>query len=583
MKRVFLPRHFLASVVLLLVLVSIYAFSEGQRVRSELLRQTEAKGRALADALETSAKNAILGNTLLEEQISQRLLDNARLVDQLLISGDVDQDLLKQISLMNHLQKVELLDNRGQRWEPPPRPTTPMEMMEMKKRIHSQRGEEAPPPHPPFRPFMWGRHWAPPLQKQGTPEDLPPQLKERRFWEGSMFGVAVGARAFPGVIVVHANADYILNFKNEIGVQRQIEELGQQSDIDYVALLDSSLKFVAHTDRGLVDQKETDPSILKVGADGQELSRIVELEAGKREYQILKPMRMNGSALGFLKIGLSLDPVDIAWRNSLSSMAVLGLAILTVGIFGMAVIFYNQYSHTQQVKNLEAEVAQRDRLSALGNMAATVAHEIRNPLNSVSMGLQRLKGEFRPTQDEEEYSRFIELMRGEVQRLNSIVEEFLSLARPLEIKPEPVRIDELLKEMAVLVESDAKSKKVEIKVVVPPELPAAWVDRNYFKQALLNLILNGMQSMPHGGLLTLEAKVAHGKMVVIVADTGDGIPKDILPRIFEPYFTTKTKGAGLGLSIARRIVEAHGGTLTVDSAVGQGTRFQLAVPMSRQN
>ena len=552
-------------------------------MRSELLRQTEAKGRALADALETSAKNAILGNTLLEEQISQRLLDNARLVDQLLISGDVDQDLLKQISLMNHLQKVELLDNRGQRWEPPPRPTTPMEMMEMKKRIHSQRGEEAPPPHPPFRPFMWGRHWAPPLQKQGTPEDLPPQLKERRFWEGSMFGVAVGARAFPGVIVVHANADYILNFKNEIGVQRQIEELGQQSDIDYVALLDSSLKFVAHTDRGLVDQKETDPSILKVGADGQELSRIVELEAGKREYQILKPMRMNGSALGFLKIGLSLDPVDIAWRNSLSSMAVLGLAILTVGIFGMAVIFYNQYSHTQQVKNLEAEVAQRDRLSALGNMAATVAHEIRNPLNSVSMGLQRLKGEFQPTQDEEEYSRFIELMRGEVQRLNSIVEEFLSLARPLEIKPEPVRIDELLKEMAVLVESDAKSKKVEIKVVVPPELPAAWVDRNYFKQALLNLILNGMQSMPHGGLLTLEAKVAHGKMVVIVADTGDGIPKDILPRIFEPYFTTKTKGAGLGLSIARRIVEAHGGTLTVDSAVGQGTRFQLAVPMSRQN
>jgi signal transduction histidine kinase len=398
-----------------------------------------------------------------------------------------------------------------------------------------------------------------------------------------VFGVAVGARAFPGVIVVHANADYILNFKNEIGVQRQIEELGQQSDIDYVALLDSSLKFVAHTDRGLVDQKETDPSILKVGADGQELSRIVELEAGKREYQILKPMRMNGSALGFLKIGLSLDPVDIAWRNSLSSMAVLGLAILTVGIFGMAVIFYNQYSHTQQVKNLEAEVAQRDRLSALGNMAATVAHEIRNPLNSVSMGLQRLKGEFRPTQDEEEYSRFIELMRGEVQRLNSIVEEFLSLARPLVIKPEPVRIDELLKEMAVLVESDAKSKKVEIKVVVPPELPAAWVDRNYFKQALLNLILNGMQSMPHGGSLTLEAKVAHGKMVVIVADTGDGIPKDILPRIFEPYFTTKTKGAGLGLSIARRIVEAHGGTLTVDSAVGQGTRFQLAVPMSRQN
>jgi hypothetical protein len=136
MKKVFLPRHFLASVVLLLVLVSIYAISEGQRVRSELLRQTEAKGRALADALETGARNAILGNSLLEEQISQRLLDNARLVDQLLMSGAVDQELLKKISVMNHLQKVELLDNRGQRWEPLLPPKMPMEMRE---RMHAPR------------------------------------------------------------------------------------------------------------------------------------------------------------------------------------------------------------------------------------------------------------------------------------------------------------------------------------------------------------------------------------------------------------------------------------------------------------
>jgi signal transduction histidine kinase len=172
-------------------------------------------------------------------------------------------------------------------------------------------------------------------------------------------------------------------------------------------------------------------------------------------------------------------------------------------------------------------------------------------------------------------------MRGEVQRLNSIVEEFLSLARPLEIKPEPVRIDELLKEMAVLVESDAKSKKVEIKVVVPPDLPAARVDRNYFKQALLNLIINGIQAMPRGGVLTLEANVSRGHMVVSVADTGEGISENVLSRIFEPYFTTKTKGAGLGLPIARRIVETHGGTLTAESKVGQGTRFQITFPIDR--
>jgi two-component system sensor histidine kinase HydH len=290
---------------------------------------------------------------------------------------------------------------------------------------------------------------------------------------------------------------------------------------------------------------------------------------------------LDGSELGFLKIGLSLSPVEAAWRNSVNSMIVLSLSLLGVGILGMAFIFYNQQSHARQVKALEAEVAQRERLSTLGNMAATVAHELRNPLNSVSMGLQRLKGEFRPTQDEEQYSRFLELMRSEVERLNLIVEEFLSLARPMEIKPKPVRIDELLQEMAVLVESDAKSKKVQIKVVVPPDLPAARVDRNYFKQALLNLILNGMQAMPQGGGLTLEANVSRGHMVVSVTDTGNGIPEDILPLIFDPYFTTKTKGAGLGLPIARRIVEAHGGALTAESKVGQGTCFKITFPITR--
>lgn len=452
--------------------------------------------------------------------------------------------------------------------------------MEMKEWMHRGFGEESSR-HPPFRPFMWGRHWPPSMQKPGASEDLPLPLKEKKFWEGSLFGVAIGARAFPGVIVVHANADYILNFQNVIGVQRQIEELGRQSDIDYLALLDGNLKILAHTNRALVGAEAKDDIVLRVKSAGQGWGEIVELDDGKRIYEMAEPIRLDGSGLAFLKIGLSLSPVEAAWRNSVNSMLVLSVSLLGAGILGMAFIFYNQQSHARQVKALEAEVAQRERLSTLGNMAATVAHELRNPLNSVSMGLQRLKGEFRPTRDEEQYSRFIELMRSEVERLNLIVEEFLSLARPMEIKPEPVRIDELLKEMAVLIESDARSKKVEIKVVVPPDLPAARVDRNYFKQALLNLILNGIQAMPQGGVLTLETNVSRGHMVVSVADTGEGIPEDVLPQIFEPYFTTKTKGAGLGLPIARRIVETHGGTLTADSKVGQGTRFQVTFPIDR--
>jgi signal transduction histidine kinase len=245
----------------------------------------------------------------------------------------------------------------------------------------------------------------------------------------------------------------------------------------------------------------------------------------------------------------------------------------------MAAIFYNQNSHLREIKALEAEVARREHLSALGNLAASVAHEVRNPLNAISMGLQRLNAEFHPTQDEDDYSHFIGLMRGEVQRLNSIVEQFLSLARPLDLKPEPVRIDELLQELSLLARADAESSKVEIRVATSPSLPKVKADLNYLKQLLLNLILNGMQAMPNGGTLSLGANASRGNLLLTVTDAGVGIPPDVLPRIFEPYFTTKASGSGLGLAIARRIVEAHGGTIEVKSEVGQGTRFHISLPL----
>jgi signal transduction histidine kinase len=236
----------------------------------------------------------------------------------------------------------------------------------------------------------------------------------------------------------------------------------------------------------------------------------------------------------------------------------------------------------QEVKALEIEVLHRERLSALGNLAATVAHEIRNPLNAISMGLQRLKVEFQPTDDQEQYSRVTELMLGEVHRLNSIVEQFLSLARPLEIKPEALRVQDVLNELATLVEGEAQQSKVQIRVVAPPTLPPLKADREYLRQTLLNLILNGLQAMPKGGTLTLKANTSNGNFLISVTDTGIGIAPENHRRIFEPYFTTKAKGSGLGLAIARRIIEAHGGTITVFSETDHGCCFQLVLPINRK-
>jgi signal transduction histidine kinase len=211
-------------------------------------------------------------------------------------------------------------------------------------------------------------------------------------------------------------------------------------------------------------------------------------------------------------------------------------------------------------------------------MAAAVAHEIRNPLNAVSMGLQRLRVEFQPPETEE-YRRLLDLVQGEVRRLNAIVEDFLSLARPLSLKPERISIPALLDEVLGLAEAEARASAIAIEREIPRELPPLVADRDRIKQVLLNLVLNALQAMPGGGVLTLGARVSGATLTLSVTDTGAGIPAEILPRLFEPYVTTKVKGLGLGLAIARRIAEAHGGRIEAENRPEGGSRFRVALPL----
>ena len=574
MKFPFPPRYFVASVLLLALLTALYAVSVARRTQQELSRQLEGKGLALADALETSSRNAILGNQLMEEMIAQRLLDNARLVDQLLLSRPFDAEWLDRIRAMNRLARIELLDRDGRPYTPPsPGPPGMMGMMGMMRRPPGL--DAGPDQRRAMMMYMWGRRWSPPAAEG----EVPPVIRDRKFWQGSVFGVAVGARSFPGIIAVHADAAYVLNFSREIGVQHQVEEMGRQPGIDSIALLDRDLTVVAHSSPERVGQREGDELLRQAVTNGRTVTRLVNHEGLDPVYEIVKPLALDKERPGILRIALSTASMERVWRRDRLAAIVLGLLVLALGSLGMAAIFYTQHRHLAEVKTLEAEMERRERLSALGNMAAAVAHEIRNPLNAVSMGLQRLRVEFRPVETDE-YRGLLDVVQGEVRRLNAIVEDFLSLARPLSLRPEPIIVPALVDEVLLFADVEAHAAGITTDREIAHELPPLEADRDRIKQVLLNLVLNAIQAMPGGGKLTLGASVSGRALILDVSDTGSGIAPEVLPRLFEPYVTTKAKGLGLGLAIARRIVEAHGGTIEGGSRPEGGSRFRVSLPLA---
>ncbi|HET7342372.1 MAG TPA: ATP-binding protein, partial [Methylomirabilota bacterium] len=302
-------------------------------------------------------------------------------------------------------------------------------------------------------------------------------------------------------------------------------------------------------------------------------------EGAGRRFRIVRPLALETGGGGLLAIDVSVEPMAAAWRHDVRAGVALAGAALLAGALGLGLIFYAQHRHLREVRALELAMARRERLAALGDVAAAFAHEVRNPLNAVSIGLQRLRAEFAP-EPAADYARFVDLMQGEVRRLNAIVEQFIALARPLPLKPVVLDVADLLHGLAALVEGQAREAGVSVRVDVPADLPALTADRDHLQQVLLNLALNGVQAMPGGGLLTLGAERARDRVVLAVTDTGPGIAPDVLPRIFDPYFTTKPGGLGLGLAIARRIVEAHGGALDAAPAPGGGARFRVVLPLA---
>lgn len=230
-----------------------------------------------------------------------------------------------------------------------------------------------------------------------------------------------------------------------------------------------------------------------------------------------------------------------------------------------------------ETKRLEEEAKKNEKLSAMGELASGVAHEIRNPINAIGMIAQRLNKEFKTTSNQAEYEDITNLLKSEVTRINKIITQFLSYAKPIELNPSPTDIKFLFDDVHHLFEDQAKQKGIRlIKLYADPIIVN--LDRDLIKQSLMNIIQNAVDAVDNNGEISLTYFKTKNDLVLEVSDNGRGIPDELQSKIFDLYFTTKKDGNGLGLSISQKIISQHNGTISIVSQINEGTTFKILIP-----
>lgn len=228
------------------------------------------------------------------------------------------------------------------------------------------------------------------------------------------------------------------------------------------------------------------------------------------------------------------------------------------------------------------QAAAAEKRDLLERLLARLAHEIRNPLSSLDIHVQLLEedlGTLAPQVRDQLTSR-LGIIHGELHRLESIVSHFLRLAGPSELDLEPVELSKIISHVCDLLRPEAAAREIQIQASLTDGLPPLQADRVRLTQALMNLVINAMQAVERKGQIDVTTKVAEGTLLLAVRDSGPGIPADKLASIFEPYFTTKAEGSGLGLWIAQQIVTAHGGRIQAQNAPTGGAVFTMTLPLS---
>lgn len=550
--------------------------------RQDLLTLLVEQAASLRQTVAAAARSADAATAQAQSSLGARLLDNGRLLDRLDRQRGLTQSVLDDIARTHRLFRVTVFSAAGAR--------------------EMSAGLGGPPPGAGrgFGPGPgggagggFGNTLAERLLS-GAEAEAVSEIHGSRWGRGWRMSAGV-RRSKGGAIVLNVDASDIADLQQQASIDHVLDEISAgTNEIAYVILADGDARS-AHG--RLAQAAMADP-----GPDARTAPPLAvgQLPAGLSAYELdvqgVPVLEFTGS-IGtsdttgpVLRLGLSLEGLRGAERRSLTRLVVSLAAALGLGLLAMAFVGLRREHGVLRAQHALAQDAlrRRDRLAAMGELASTVAHEVRNPLNAIGMSAQRLRREFVDVSgpltdtDRDERRELLDVLSAETRRIDRIVQQFLEFARPPRLVQVPVDLAALLRERIAAVAALASARSVDLKtdIAVADAVP---LDADQFKQAIDNLLRNAVEASAPGTAVWLRASPDGAGHLVVVEDQGPGIAPEHLARVFDLYFTTKADGTGVGLAVTHQIVEAHGGSIEVDTEVGRGTRMIVRLPANRQD
>ncbi len=489
---------------------------------------------------------------LLQETFINALVNLTRHIDKSIDAEKPDAEGLRRIVADNHLSLLAVVNEKG-------------------KAVYQSR---------PFSNDLLQR--AAPVASGRT--EISIDIFNRSIDRGKLGSIALKRSAGTGTILAAWDDQGLRYWGLKVAFRKAIDEVSRGQKLPYIGVIGTDRSILAGTGDLPAETAKDDSALAGVMKGNVRVSSRKITFQDRKLFDIMAPIQIDNALAGVVRMGLEGDQADQVLSKNKGLMIISMAFIMMIGLLSIWFLYQNQNRHFSRIDEMRKELQKSERLSSLGQLAAGVAHEIRNPLNAISMASQRLLREFAPEDQGkmEEFSRITGVIRDEVRRLNGIIEEFLAFSRSQRLELREYPIESVLQKLVRLETEEAMSRGISMETRWGDNSTCVPMDVDKLQQALLNIIKNAMESISGGGTIaiSLESR-GNEKAVVSIADTGTGLTPEEIDRIFNPEYTTKEKGLGLGLPIAYEIIRGHGGDIRVESRVGVGTTFEIQLPLKK--